>query len=53
MDVIGGSESVFQSEDYRLTLAAEGTHLNDNNERFNIGSEISGQKQFLSEQDIK
>lgn len=41
MDVVGGSESVFQSEDYRLTLAAEGTHLNDNNERFNFGSEIS------------
>ena len=41
MDVVGGTDPVIQSEDYRLTFATEGTHLNDNNERFNIGSEIS------------
>ncbi len=41
MDVVGSPESLYPSEDYRFTLAAEGTHLNDNNERFNIGGEIS------------
>lgn len=41
MDFVGGKDPVFESEDFRLTLATEGTHLNDNNERFNIGSEIS------------
>jgi len=41
LDVVGGNDPVIQSEDYRLTLATEGTHLNDNNERFNIGSELS------------
>lgn len=41
MDVVGGNDPVIQSEDYRLTLAAEGTHLNDNSERVNIGSECS------------
>ena len=41
MDFVGGNDPVIQSEDYRFTLATEGTHLNDNNERFNIGSELS------------
>ena len=41
MDVVGGKDPVIQSDDYRFTLATEGTHLNDNNERFNIGSELS------------
>lgn len=41
MDFIGGKEPVIESQDFRLTLATEGIHLNDNNERFNIGSEIS------------
>jgi hypothetical protein len=41
MDFVGGEDPVLESEDFRLTLATEGTHLNDNNERFNIGSEIS------------
>ena len=41
MDFVGGKDPVIESDDYRLTLATEGTHLNDNNERFNIGTEIS------------
>ena len=41
MDFVGGKEPVIESQDFRLTLATEGIHLNDNNERFNIGSEIS------------
>jgi long-subunit fatty acid transport protein len=41
MDFVGGSDPIFESEDYRLTLATEGTHLNDNNERFNIGTELA------------
>jgi hypothetical protein len=41
MDVVGGNDPVIQSEDYRFTLSTEGTHLNDNNERFNIGGECA------------
>jgi hypothetical protein len=41
MDVIGRDDPIIESDDYRLTLATEGTHLNDNNERFNIGTEVS------------
>lgn len=41
LDFVGGSDPIIQSDDYRFTLATEGTHLNDNNERFNIGTEIS------------
>lgn len=41
VDVVGGSDPFIQSEDYRFTLATEGAHLNDNNERFNIGGECA------------
>ncbi|NWF87827.1 MAG: PorV/PorQ family protein [Ignavibacteriaceae bacterium] len=41
MDFIGGVDPVLESTDFRFTLAAEGTHLNDNNERFNIGTEVA------------
>jgi len=41
MDFVGGNDPVIQSDDYRFTLATEGTHLNDNDERFNIGGECS------------
>lgn len=41
MDVVGGNDPVIESTDFRCTLATEGTHLNDNNERFNIGTEVS------------
>jgi hypothetical protein len=41
MDIVGGNDPMIQSEDYRFTLSTEGTHLNDNNERFNIGGECA------------
>ena len=41
MDFVGGNDPVIQSDDYRFTLATEGTHLNDNEERFNIGGECA------------
>lgn len=41
VDVVGGSDPFIQSQDYRFTLATEGAHLNDNNERFNIGGECA------------
>jgi len=41
MDFVGGNDPIISSDDNRFTLAVEGTHLNDNNERFNIGGEYS------------
>ena len=41
MDFVGGDDPIISSEDNRITLAIEGTHLNDNNERINIGGEYS------------
>lgn len=41
MDIVGGLDPVIASEESRFTLAIEGTHLNDNNERVNIGAEYS------------
>ena len=41
MDIVGGLDPVISSDESRLTLAVEGTHLNDNNERINVGAEYS------------
>jgi len=41
MDFIGGYDPIINSESSRFTMAIEGTHLNDNNERFNIGGEFA------------
>jgi len=41
MDFIGGDDPIISSEDNRFTLAVEGTHLNDNNERVNLGAEYA------------
>lgn len=41
MDIVGGLDPVIASEENRFTLAVEGTHLNDNNERINIGAEYA------------
>ncbi|MCK5085968.1 MAG: PorV/PorQ family protein [Melioribacteraceae bacterium] len=41
MDMVGGSDPIISSEINRFTLAIEGTHLNDNNERFNFGGEYA------------
>jgi len=41
MDMVGGSDPVISSDMNRFTLAFEGTHLNDNNERFNFAGEYA------------
>ena len=41
MDFVGGLDPIISSESTRFTLAFEGTHLNDNNERLNIGGEFT------------
>ncbi|MCF8242966.1 MAG: PorV/PorQ family protein [Melioribacteraceae bacterium] len=40
MDIVGGLDPVIQSNDFRVTLAVDGNHPNDNNERLNLGSEF-------------
>ncbi|MBM2841561.1 MAG: hypothetical protein HW412_2089 [Bacteroidetes bacterium] len=41
MDVLGGMDPLLESESHRFTLALDGNHPNDNNERVNIGGEYS------------
>lgn len=41
LDIVGGLDPVIASEESRFTFAIEGTHLNDNNERVNLGAEYS------------
>lgn len=41
IDMVGGSDPVISSDMNRFTFAFEGTHLNDNNERFNFAGEYS------------
>ncbi|MCF6270523.1 MAG: PorV/PorQ family protein [Melioribacteraceae bacterium] len=41
MDIVGGLDPIIASEESRFTFAVEGTHLNDNNERVNIGTEYA------------
>jgi hypothetical protein len=41
MDVLGGKDPLLESESHRFTLAVDGNHPNDNNERVNIGGEYS------------
>lgn len=41
MDIIGGTDPVFESESHHVTVALDGNHPNDNDERINIGGEYS------------
>ena len=41
MDVLGGKDPLLASESHRFTLALDGNHPNDNNERVNIGGEYA------------
>jgi hypothetical protein len=41
MDVLGGNDPLLESENHRFTLALDGNHPNDNNERVNIGGEYA------------
>lgn len=47
MDVLGGNDPLFESDDHRFTMAIDGNHPNDNNERLNIGGEYSWQEAFF------
>lgn len=48
MDLVGGFESVIASQYHRFTLAIDGNHPNDNNERINIGGEYSWNESFFA-----
>ncbi len=46
MDLMGGSDPLFPNSNNRFTIAIDGNHPNDNNERVNIGGEY-GWKEML------
>jgi hypothetical protein len=48
MDIVGGGESILPSESHRFTMAVDGNHPNDNNERLNIGGEYSWRETFFA-----
>jgi len=41
MDFVGGEDPVIGSEQHRFTVAIDGNHPNDNNERLNFGGEYA------------
>jgi len=47
MDILGGNDPLFEAVDHRVTMAIDGNHPNDNNERLNIGGEYSWQEAFF------
>ncbi len=48
MDIVGGKDPLIQSEYHRFTMALDGNHPNDNNERVNIGGEYSWNETFFA-----
>lgn len=48
MDLVGGFDPVIASQYHRFTLAIDGNHPNDNNERVNIGGEYSWNESFFA-----
>jgi hypothetical protein len=48
MDVVGGPESLLPLEGHRFTMAIDGNHPNDNNERLNIGGEYAFSETFFA-----
>lgn len=48
MDLIGGIDPVVHSNLYRFTLALDGNHPNDNNERLNLGGEFAWDEIFFA-----
>jgi len=48
MDIVGGKDPMFQSEYHRFTMALDGNHPNDNNERANVGCEYSWDNTFFA-----
>lgn len=48
MQIVGGQDAVIQSDDHRVTMALDGNHPNDNNERVNIGGEYAWSETFYA-----
>lgn len=48
MDIVGGIDPFLQSKYHRFTMALDGNHPNDNNERINIGGEYSWNDTFFA-----
>jgi hypothetical protein len=48
MDIVGGIDPFLQSKYHRFTMALDGNHPNDNNERVNIGGEYSWNDTFFA-----
>jgi len=48
MDFIGGADSFFPIHNNRLTVAIDGNHPNDNNERVNFGGEYAWQETIFA-----
>lgn len=47
MNILGAEDPLVQLEGHRLTLAVDGNHPNDNNERVNIGGEYAWDETFF------
>lgn len=47
MDIVGGKDPLIESGYHRFTMAVDGNHPNDNNERVNIGGEYSWNETFF------
>ncbi len=48
MDIMGGVDPFFSSQDNRFTLAIDGNHPNDNEERVNVGGEYSWREMLFA-----
>jgi hypothetical protein len=48
MAIVGGQDPLLQSEYHHFTMAVDGNHPNDNNERVNIGGEYSWNETFYA-----
>jgi hypothetical protein len=47
LNIVGTDEGIIVTDKHRFTLAVDGNHPNDNNERANIGSEYSYDETFF------
>ena len=48
LDIVGKHDAVVQSDASRLTLAVDGNHPNDNNERLNLGTEYAWEETLFA-----
>jgi hypothetical protein len=47
MDLVGSNDALLSSESHRFTMAVDGNHPNDNNERLNLGGEYAWTETFF------